>query len=1042
LDATSDQVLPAAGGTFSSGGPLYGATALAANTWSHLAATYDGTALRMFVNGVQVSSRAQTGTIATSNGALTIGGDALYGQYFAGMIDEVRIYNRALSVAEVQVDMNTAVGSSSTPVNLWTPLVYAGSNITVDLANVAPLSGEAISNTPQGLTFTWSKVSGPGSVTYGNSHSLVTTAQFSATGVYDLMLTVSNTFATASDHVLVYVVTNNVEEVLATNSPLTLAEGATSTISSSLLSTTDADNTTAELVYTITSGPSNGTVRLSGSTTATFTQANINAGQVTYQHSGGETTSDSFSFTVNDGQGPGTGGTFSINVTQVNDEQVLSINSLLSVAQGATVAISPGVLTTTDADNTPTQLNYTVTSGPSKGTVLRSGTSTTTFTQADVNAGLVSYRHNGGPTGSDSFSFTVNDGQGTSTSGTFNVNVSANGGSLPALPLTYLDTTIDPAYNRPADIFVAAGGNLQAALNAALPGQIVELQAGATFTGNFTLPNKSGNAWIYIRTSDYANLPAPGTRVGPADTSHMARLRSTNTTSLVLTNSNAHNFRFVGIEFESTYAATDVNYNIIRLQNGADNIFFDRVYIHGSTTGNTYDGISADGIGRLAVVDSYIAEIHVAQNQEESHGIQIVGAVGPIKIENNYISAAGENILIGDNNSHASISADITIRGNHFYKPTSWKNAITSGPNAGLKWIVKNLLELKEGSRVLIEGNLFENNWQHSQAGYGILFTPRGGSVSDVTFRNNVIKGSERGFQITPASNTLGKVLLENNLIYGNTSYFLNSGNFGSGAVTDFTIRHNTVIGDGTVFLEGSTPVVNGWTVYDNIMTLGYGVAGTGTGAGLPTVTVWTQNYDWNNNVIVGAGGFTYGENSQFHGFRYSANNGSVGFTNSSLTNVSDFLLTSSSPYKNAGTDGKDIGADINAILAAMSGLPVGAAAVVYGPEDGGSGAASAGSVYALSAALVSDSPISESPAPMVLAEPVFTTSNVGVDNNLLEGYAASFTAAESPSTVAFGTLSSDDRSDEADLLEQSVDSAIIDSLFADDWHVLSLWAL
>ncbi|HWC29074.1 MAG TPA: LamG-like jellyroll fold domain-containing protein, partial [Dehalococcoidia bacterium] len=88
-----------------------GTAALAANTWTHLAATYDGSMLRFYVNGVQVSSIATTGNIMTSTGALRIGGNAVWGnEYFAGLIDEVRIYNRALSAAEVQSDMNTPVG--------------------------------------------------------------------------------------------------------------------------------------------------------------------------------------------------------------------------------------------------------------------------------------------------------------------------------------------------------------------------------------------------------------------------------------------------------------------------------------------------------------------------------------------------------------------------------------------------------------------------------------------------------------------------------------------------------------------------------------------------------------------------------------------------------------------------------------------------------------------------------------------------------------------------------------------------------------------
>jgi uncharacterized repeat protein (TIGR01451 family) len=116
LMASSDRngAAPAAGGTWSSS-PLAAPSNLTTNAWSHLAATYDGQTLRLYVNGVQVASRAQTGSIATSTGALTIGGDALYGQYFAGRIDEVRVYNTALSAAQVQADMNTAIGGGPPP---------------------------------------------------------------------------------------------------------------------------------------------------------------------------------------------------------------------------------------------------------------------------------------------------------------------------------------------------------------------------------------------------------------------------------------------------------------------------------------------------------------------------------------------------------------------------------------------------------------------------------------------------------------------------------------------------------------------------------------------------------------------------------------------------------------------------------------------------------------------------------------------------------------------------------------------------------------
>src|SRR5215510_13770156 len=79
---------------------IAGPSALALNTWSHLAATYNGSTLSLYVNGALVASQAFSGAIVTSTGALRIGGNGVWGEYFQGRIDEVRIYNRALSATE------------------------------------------------------------------------------------------------------------------------------------------------------------------------------------------------------------------------------------------------------------------------------------------------------------------------------------------------------------------------------------------------------------------------------------------------------------------------------------------------------------------------------------------------------------------------------------------------------------------------------------------------------------------------------------------------------------------------------------------------------------------------------------------------------------------------------------------------------------------------------------------------------------------------------------------------------------------------------
>lgn len=112
-------------------------SALPANTWVHIAATYDGAALRLYTNGTLAASTAVTGSIVTSTSPLRIGGNTAWGEYFQGLIDEVRIYNRALSTPEIQADMTTPVGATVSPTRSISGSispVASGSGATVSLS--------------------------------------------------------------------------------------------------------------------------------------------------------------------------------------------------------------------------------------------------------------------------------------------------------------------------------------------------------------------------------------------------------------------------------------------------------------------------------------------------------------------------------------------------------------------------------------------------------------------------------------------------------------------------------------------------------------------------------------------------------------------------------------------------------------------------------------------------------------------------------------------------------------------------------------------
>jgi hypothetical protein len=107
-------LVPSGGGTFD--GTLHYVAGRSENTvgvWSHVALTYDGATLRLFMNGTQVASQATSGSTERTENPLWFGGNHPYGEYFDGLIDEARVYDRALSQAEIRADMATPIAAGT-----------------------------------------------------------------------------------------------------------------------------------------------------------------------------------------------------------------------------------------------------------------------------------------------------------------------------------------------------------------------------------------------------------------------------------------------------------------------------------------------------------------------------------------------------------------------------------------------------------------------------------------------------------------------------------------------------------------------------------------------------------------------------------------------------------------------------------------------------------------------------------------------------------------------------------------------------------------
>ena len=512
----------------------------------------------------------------------------------------------------------------------------------------------------------------------------------------------------------------------------------------------------------------------------------------------------------------------------------------------------------------------------------------------------------------------------------------ANAATLPTPPKTF-----DASYAALTGhtINVNAGDDLQAALNQAQLGDTIALQAGSHFTGPFSLPNKSGSGWIYVQSSKYAQLPAPGTRIKPSDTANMPVLIAPANGSAIVTEKNSHHFRFVGVEFKT--APEVYTTNVVQLDNDdkstvtlSHDITFDRCYFYADTSVGARRGLLGNA-AYLAVVDSYFEGFR--EYGADSQAIVAYNTSGPIKIVNTYLSGAGENVLFGgaDSADPALVPSDIEIRGNYFFKPLSW---------LGSKWVVKNLLEFKSARRVLVTDNSFENIWAAGQSGFALLITPRNQDghapwtvVEDVTVTNNRFTNVGSGINILgtddlhPSQHT-ARVLIKNNLLSANG---LNGAHGWALMVldgpSDVAIDHNTIIAS-SAFLEteraASSPLTDNFAFTNNIVVSAAGLIGGGTGAGFDTLQNYFTNYTLIKNALTNAPASAYPAGNYF-----PANASDIRFANAT---AGDYTLAAGSPYRGAGTDGRDLGADMSLVPSAAtstaSALPS-AAAVPDAPK-------------------------------------------------------------------------------------------------------------
>ena len=698
------------------------------------------------------------------------------------------------------------------------------------------------------------------------------------------------------------------------------------------------------------------------------------------------------------------GGSFTAPVVSgVTNVYVTATSNADSKIQGvATVVVEPAnaqppAITTGNLPDGRTGNSYDAAFTATGGTQPYSWT----VSQGHIPQGLTLNQTNGqlagmpGAAGGYSFAIKVTDAKAQTAQKNFTLNVTAGGNvDGPAeLPRVTVSSSMADSPAPGATIQVSAGGDLQAALNSAHCGDIIQLQAGATFTGSFTFPAKScdDGHWVIVRTNapDSA-LPPEGSRANPCfagvasmpgrpqytcsnPQKAMAGIEYNKFANGPITLANGSNhYRLIGLEITRTAGGRSAP-TLIAVEPGgvADHIIVDRSWLHGTVHDETQNGISLNRVNYGAVVDSYLNDFHCTAGTGTCTDAHAVASGlgnhqdGPFKIENNFLEASGEAILFGGGAATVT-PADVEIRHNHFFKPWMWMpgNPNFVGAADGHPFIVKNHLELKNAMRVLIEANLLENNWGgFSQNGYALVLSPKNQhtqnngdvcplcQVVDVTVRYTRISHAGGGIAMTTAiSGTDGNggaalfgtrwsvhdVIIDDisrNYVGPGTLFELFN-RWGQNPLNSVTINHITGFpaADSHLMTLGnltSLPSMYGLVFTNNIVMTGqYPVWNTGGGStacaykGTPAMKISNcfTTYTFSNNALV-ASPAVDPPSAWPAGNFFPPNSDAVGFVHYQEGGGGDYQLHANSPYANAGTDGRDLGADMVGLQAALAGV-------------------------------------------------------------------------------------------------------------------------